>query len=186
MIKLLKSCKIKKTTKIDKYFFGVPVGPNEAVIGLGHKRYTLVDLQNLQWLTQYRWHVGGNHKNRNDQGYVCRYEGEKLIYMHREIMGVAADKQIDHINGNTFDNRKCNLRVSTQQQNTQNACKHRLSSSKYKGVSWHKYNRKWRARIGHNKKEIHLGSFTNELDAAMAYDNAARKIFGEFARLNFA
>ena len=85
-----------------------------------------------------------------------------------------------------MDNRRVNLRAATRAQNVRNRKKYTKSgSSKYKGVSWKKDNGKWSARIGLNNKSIFLGNFEKELDAAKAYDKAAKKYHGEFACLNF-
>jgi hypothetical protein len=115
--------------------------------------------------------------------------------MHREILGLNhGDRSlVDHRNGNTLDNRRCNLRLATRAQNVFNTAKRKAkATSKYKGVTWSKqassngtkYDGKWRAQIRHNSKLIHIGMFTNELEAARAYNSKAKELFGEFARLN--
>lgn len=105
-------------------------------------------------------------------------------YLHRVIMNAPPGVEVDHINGDTLDNRRCNLRFATS---TQQKCNQRPrgGTSKYKGVGWHKRDRKWRAQITYHGKQISLGYFDGELGAAFAYDVAARILFGEFARLNF-
>ena len=106
--------------------------------------------------------------------------------MHREIMDAPAGLYVDHINRNGLDNRRPNLRIVTPQQNSWNT---RLGigrgRSKYKGVSQDKDVRKWRASICIDKKLKHLGYFTDEKQAAEAYDKAAKKHRGEYAFLNF-
>ena len=91
----------------------------------------------------------------------------------------------DHINHNGLDNRKANLRLCTPQQN---ACNRRPleRTSKYKGVSWDQYISRWRADIEHNGRHICIGCFDYEQDAAIAYDDYAIDLFGEFAWLNCA
>jgi len=85
-----------------------------------------------------------------------------------------------------MDNRKDNLRPATHSQNMCHIAKRSISkTSKYKGVCWKKRNRRWTAAITFEKKKIHLGYFKNEIDAAKAYDEAAKKYHGEFACLNF-
>lgn len=91
---------------------------------------------------------------------------------------------IDHINNNPADNRITNLRPATQQENCRNRTSRKGSSSKYLGVWWAKHANKYRAKIKINGKNNHLGYFDNEIDAAIAYDNAAKLHFGEYANLN--
>jgi AP2 domain/HNH endonuclease len=92
---------------------------------------------------------------------------------------------VDHINGNGLDNRRTNLRPATSAENARNRRSQRGSSSPYKGVSWIRSRRNWRANLRVGDRLIHLGSYTDPADAARAYDAAALKYFGEFARLNF-
>jgi len=92
----------------------------------------------------------------------------------------------DHINHNGLDNRKANLRLATRSQNAWNRQKAKIKSrSKYKGVSWYNRGKRWSVRIQVNRKQKFLGIFEDEIEAAKAYDRAARKYFGEFAELNF-
>ena len=127
---------------------------------------------------------------------VCNKKGETilrgkrkngtLIYLHQEIIQVPKGMLIDHINHNPTDNRCANLRAATH---SQNICHRRKRSdakySKYKGITWRKDIRKWVARVTFEKKGIHLGFFKNEIEAAKAYDEAAKIYHGEFACLNF-
>ena len=92
--------------------------------------------------------------------------------------------QVDHINGDRLDNRRENLRIVTNWQNQMNRGMTINNSSGYKGVRLRRSG-KWEAQIRVNKKAIFLGRFYDKLDAAHAYDDAAKKYFGEFARLNF-
>ena len=105
--------------------------------------------------------------------------------MHRCLFDNIPDgMEVDHINGNTLDCRRENLRIVTSRQNTMNIHIIRGKSC-YKGVFWNKDIEKWYSRIGVNYKLINLGYFASEIEAAKAYDRAALKHFGEFARLNF-
>jgi len=106
--------------------------------------------------------------------------------MHREVLKVKDNEMIDHINGNGLDNRKENLRLATRSQNMQNSKKRKKTSSKYKGVGWSKKTKKWRARIWTvSGKCIHIGYFVSELDAAKAYDEKAKELFGSYYSPNF-
>jgi hypothetical protein len=101
--------------------------------------------------------------------------------MHKLLTGWP---QTDHINGNGLDNRRCNLRPVTSQQNRANQRKTR-GTSQFKGVYLRRRERNWEAAIKVNRRRIYLGTFSSEVEAARAYDAAARHHFGEFAALNF-
>jgi len=105
------------------------------------------------------------------------------VRMHRLIL--PDTRMIDHINGNGLDNRKSNLRKASPTQNMANSRKRQGSTSRYKGVHWQTKASKWVAVIRYNRKHMYLGTFTDEIEAALTYDQAARQLFGEYARLNF-
>ena len=93
------------------------------------------------------------------------------------------DFYVDHINGNKLDNRLENLRIVTPQQNNMNKTSSKNSTSQYIGI--YLYNKKWRASIKVNNKNIHLGTFINEIDAAKSRDLATKEYFGIHGKLNF-
>lgn len=108
-----------------------------------------------------------------------------IVYMHRVIVGAKQGEQVDHINGDGLDNRRENLRLCTHTENVRNARVRKDNTSGYKGVCWHKRDKKWRAAIRINGKPMWLGYYISKEEAARAYDEAAIKHFGEFAYLNF-
>jgi hypothetical protein len=101
--------------------------------------------------------------------------------MHRLLLGVSNDVQVDHVNGDRLDNRRANLRPATSSENMCN----RKGSASFKGVHWDKRNKKWRVSIQVKRKIVRLGRFTDPIEAARAYDEAATVHHGEFAVLNF-
>jgi hypothetical protein len=155
---------------------------------MAHPRYAKVDPADYKRLRKYKWFV----KVGSNSFYAFRHiptkkvKREPIIHMHQEVIKVPKGMIIDHINRYGMDNRSANLRPATHSQNMCNRKKFSIpSSSKYKGVSWHKGSLKWQAKIRFERKLIHLGTFKNEIDAAKVYDEAAKKYHGEFACLNF-
>lgn len=150
--------------------------------------FVIVDDEDYDFLMQWKWHVrsGGYVIREHHLGFVKGIRKRKRIYMHRVINNTPDSLETDHINGDKLDNRRINLRNATRHQSIINRGSVSGSSSKYKGVCWRKDHHKWRAKIRINKKDINLGSFTSEIDAARAYDRAAIKYHGEYARLNAA
>ena len=110
----------------------------------------------------------------------------KSYRMHREVANTPEGLECDHINGDSLDNRKANLRSATRQQNCWNNSKRKPGSlSKYKGVSFSRKGRPWKAMLTVSGKWTYLGSFDSEAQAAKAYDKAAKHHFGQYANLNF-
>ena len=137
-------------------------------------RVALVDSEDYHLVAGRKWCCSN--------GAPMRYDHGAPVYMHRLIMDAPDGVEVDHINGDRLDNRRCNLRLCTHRQNLRNRKRQDNGSSRYKGV--HKSAGKWRAQIGYDGKTHHLGYFTDEADAARAYNEAASEHFGEFARLN--
>ncbi len=107
------------------------------------------------------------------------------IYLHRQIMGAGPLEEVDHISGDTLDNRRENLRIVNRQQNSTNKGPNRNNTSGYKGVSWDAKNGKWVAQITINGKAIKIGRYRTKSEAALAYDDIAAQLFGkEYIRRN--
>lgn len=157
-------------------------------IKLGTKNSTLVDDGDYEYLSQFNWWLDMCGYAMREQ-HLGREDGKrkrKKILMHRIIAQTPEGMDTDHINGDRTDNRRSNLRVCTRRENTRNARKTtRQTSSKYKGVCWHKRNKIWGAQIRVNGKQKYLGDFKTEEQAAHAYNEAALEFYGEFANLNF-
>ncbi len=139
-------------------------------------------------VSKHNWHI---QRTRQIFYAVRRAKGHErtkgqTVWMHRYIFPSPEGMCVDHIDNNSLDNRKANLRFATPAQNARNRRKMAVkTSSKYKGVSYHAGQRKWCAAIRVNGQYKYFGLFQNESDAAKAYDEAARKFHGEFASLNF-
>lgn len=156
--------------------------PNAQWLPLTRGEFALVDLCVFESVSVYTWRFVGRD-TRNGDGYVTTLSSRKVIYLHKFVIGVD-NGQVDHKNGNRFDCRIANLRPATPSQNSMNRRKRSdWKWSKYKGVGFR--GGAWMARIVIDDRRVQLGTFASEVDAACAYDEAARKHFGEFAVLNF-
>lgn len=150
-------------------------------IPLTKNKEAIVDSDDYDYLNNWKWsYVAAGYAIRGQQ----RNNKIKYYLMHRVILKAKDNQEVDHINGNRLDNRKENLRFVSRQQNQWNRTKSLNKSSKYKGVNFHKKSNKWMARIRLNNKEIYLGIFKQEKDAARAYNKKAIELFGEYAKLN--
>lgn len=155
------------------------------LIPLTRGLHAIVDDEDYEWLIQWKWCCKTSNKG-GTRPYAVRTK--KNILMHRIIINAPDGLLVDHINGETLDNRRCNLRLANNSQNVWNQRtqqNRKNKTSQFKGVSWDKKGRIWRPRIRIKQNVILLGSFDSETDAALAYDTAARAHFGEFAKLNF-
>jgi hypothetical protein len=155
-------------------------------IPLGEGRFTIVEPGDFYRLNNFHWYVSG----KGECFYATRATRteagkSKTVYLHREIMSPPEGLLVDHKNGYSLDNRRANLRLATQSQNMQNRRKRKNATSQFLGVHFDKKRSLWTVAIFFEGKSVFLGRFENEIDAAKAYDAAAKKYYGEFARLNF-
>lgn len=154
---------------------------NSKLIPLTQGQFAIVDAEDYEWLSQYRLCAA---KDR-ETFYAHRACNGTTVLMHWVIMRAPKGMMCDHKNHNGLDNRKGNLRLRTSAQNQYNKRPKKDCASRYKGVVLRSNRKRGRAKIGFNRKRIHLGDFANEVQAALAYDDKAIELFGEFAWLNF-
>src|SRR5262245_37502188 len=162
-----------------------------------HKLITHDQLLDLLWYDpetgEFHWHNRGLGRRKHGRAgshnrgayWLLHLEGRRYM-AHRVawfyITGTWPDQDIDHANGNKSDNRFGNLRSATRTENSANS-RCRNSKSGIKGVHWNTSKRKWRAQIGYNGRSVWLGAFDDKEDARLAYNNAAKALFGPFARI---
>jgi hypothetical protein len=158
---------------------GFCIGDTMKEIPLTHGKVAIVDDEDFEKIKNIHW----TYRSCPTSAYALGCFEGKMVFMHRMIVDVDANMQIDHISGNGLDNRKENLRLATPQQNTWNRSVSKRNKTGFKGI-W-KERTKYSAGICINKLKIRLGRYKKPEDAARAYDKAAKYFFGSFARLNF-
>ncbi len=152
-------------------------------------KFSIVDDEDYEKFSIYRWYA---HKDTTGLRAV-RKQNNKTIYLSREIMNAGKNTYVDHINHNTLDDRKENLRICNASQNMMNRSKQKNSKYKYKGIhrSFKKYKMtkpyaaQIKIQVNGKKKHIYSKDYKTVEEAAKAYDELAIKYFGEFACLNF-
>ena len=156
-------------------------------IALTQGKYAIVDVEDFAELNKYKWYaVNAGHTFYAVQSMYTENRKRIIVKMHRQIMRPDKDTLVDHIYHNGLDNRRGNLRLATAEQNSWNRRIRKIrDSSKYIGVRWCKYHKKWRVSIRRNGRKEHLGYFDSETEVAKIYDAAAKKYRGEFAVSNF-
>lgn len=152
-------------------------------IKLTRNKVAIVDDEDYENLSKFTWHC-------SYFGYAeratSRAKGKKrrIIKMHREVLRATRGQEVDHINGDRLDNRKENLRFCTNHQNRFNQKVRKDNTSGFKGVYWDKAKRKWYVSIAAKPHRVFLGYFDDKEDGAKAYNAAAKRLHGSFARLN--
>jgi hypothetical protein len=191
---------VRKSDRRKRPWSPIPASDGSLLIPLAGGVFAKIDAADLGHVRPHRWHT---KRKLSQPGRIYAQFSIRLspgrkgkrgsVVMHRFIVGATAGIVVDHINGDTLDNRRVNLRVTNARGNATN-----ITSSKnqkrggFKGVSWNKNAGKWAAIIcagevkpNGKRKQMHLGLFVDPVDAARAYDAEAIARFGEFASLNF-
>lgn len=153
-------------------------------IKLTQGKIALVDDEDFERLNQFKWYAYFDRYNHYATRRIIIGEKSKLIRMHREILNTHKGVHVDHINCNGLDNRKANLRLCTNQQNSFNRKDfHKNNKLGIKGVYWDEKRKKFAAKIHVNYKSIRLGFYNILGDADSAYRKAENEYFGKFARI---
>lgn len=157
-------------------------------VSLPHGLTTVVDEADYGWLLEMTrgraWYADPRSTHRYAKITFKRARKSVTVYIHRLIAGAGRGEVADHINGDTLDNRRSNLRVCSQAENTRNKTISKANTSGYKGV--YLRDNRWQALIMVGGKQRRAGCYATPIEAAVAYDHAATILHGEFAKLNFS
>ncbi len=156
-----------------------PSDPSYRLIPLTQGQNAIVDAIDFERVSKHLWYAQWNKSVGSF--YATRKALGRSILLHRFILSCMPGESGDHKDGNTLDNRRLNLRKCSYAQNRANQRKRSDNSSGYKGVCYDSKRCKWRSTA----KNVHVGYFSTNLEAAHAYDEKAKELFGEFAKLNF-
>lgn len=150
------------------------------LIELTQGMFAKVDDADFDWLNQWNWQAHLN--KRNNKYYAYRRNGLG-VFMHKLILGITDNSILgDHINLDSLDNQRHNLRKATYSQNNANRSRMKDCAAPFRGV--YKHGEKWKAPLRKNNESIYLGLHDTPAEAALAYNKAAKEHHGEFARLN--
>jgi len=159
-----------------------PEPPDDACryIALTKGKFALVGVEDYESLSRHKWttQVAGN------KFYAFRNCGGACLLMHRQLMNPPKGMIVDHIDGNGLNNRRENLRICTSAQNNRNRAP-RGKSSRYKGVSFDKERKKWKASVWVNGESVLIGRYEDQIEAARVRDRVAYDLDGQYAYLNF-
>ena len=140
-------------------------------IPLTQGKFALVDDKDFEWLKQFKWHCGERGR------YAVTKRNGTSVRMHRMINKTPQGFETDHINRNTFDNQRKNLRTVTHAQNMFNLGTPKNNTSGYKGVSWHKPRKKWQANFSVNNKTVYIGLYSSIKEAILARKKVEQKYY---------
>lgn len=159
------------------------------LIPLTQEKWAIIDIEDWDKVSRHTW-CAFKGKATTYAATNIRREGERRGYrcvrLHQLIMDAQSGQFIDHINGDGLDNRKCNLRFCSKSQNSANRGKKPSCASRFIGVTHNRATGKWAASVVINRHRKGLGHYATEEEAAKVRDRAVKKLFGEFARLNFS
>jgi hypothetical protein len=158
--------------------------PEYRTISLTQGQVAIIDAQDYEWAIQFNWQAQWSEDLKSFYAMRSIATGKyrkTRVPMHREIVGATKDFFVDHIDHDTLNNRRSNLRLVNRFQNRWNAKKQKDNISGFKGVSWDEGHKKWRAVITVNRITHHLGRYEDPKEAADAYNKAALELHGTFA-----
>jgi len=161
------------------------------LVSLTQDQFAIVDSCDYDFVNQWKWYASKVPTKIGYLWYVMRKTrgpNRKTLMLHRVLaahIGLPYSEEYDHRDNNPLNNARSNLRPSSRSNQRGNTRKSPGKSSRHKGVSWAKDRLRWRPGIKIHGKRIGLGDYVDEDDAGRAYDVAAKKYFGAFARLNF-
>lgn len=154
------------------------------LVPLSRGKFAMVDDEVFDMVSQFKWYLDSTSGIEYARRSFIKNGKKSSQRIHQLILDTPPGMQIDHIDMNGLNNQMSNLRISNKGQNGFNQKLRRVNTSGFKGVSWHTMRNKWRSAITLNGKSFHLGLFDSASDAAEAYDEAAIRFFGAFARTN--
>lgn len=167
----------KKCRQLHRYGSKYHIKDDVAIFTTKNGIKFLVSVDDINKIKEYGWCVGNN-------GYVVAHIKNKVTMLHRFLNREYDGKIIDHINGDKLDNRRENIRCANDFQNAQNQNISTRNTSGYKGAHFNTKEQKWQANIRAFNKTYSLGWFATKEQAALAYNEAAKKLHGKYACLN--
>lgn len=181
MLRTETPCQLQTPIKSIEFFYW----GNMKEIQLTQGQVALVDDEDFERVSQYKWHASPQPNYAKPKTFYARaFVGGKSMSLHQFVLGKLPRMVIDHVNGNTLDCTRANLRHASFSENRRNSSQSVKNKSGLRGVSWSSKRGMWRADICTHRARVCLGHFIDKLEAAKAYNEAAKKYHGEFATLN--